>query len=155
MRIDSKVVAVTGGAGFIGSHLVDALLARGCRVIVLDSLARGNMSNLPSNNEKLALKNIDLTSPVALEREFEDVEVLFDLAAKSPGNRDLYKNPADLVNTNVSITCFLTYCPKTSASSFLSKLKTGILTGVHDRNVVSADKLSFVRYKSGGHHEFQ
>lgn len=104
MRIDSKVVAVTGGAGFIGSHLVDSLLARGCRVIVLDSLARGNLSNLPFNNEQLALKNIDLVSSATLEREIEDVEVLFDLAAKSPGNRDLYKNPADLVSTNVGIT---------------------------------------------------
>jgi GDP-D-mannose 3',5'-epimerase len=104
MRIDSKVVAITGGAGFIGSHLVDSLLARGCRVIVFDSLARGNMSNLPSKNERLTLKNIDLVSTARLEREIEDVEVLFDLAAKSPGNRDLYKNPADLVSTNVGIT---------------------------------------------------
>ena len=104
MTIDSKIVAVTGGAGFIGSHLVDSLLARGCRVIVLDSLARGNLSNLPSNNEQLVLKNIDLASSATLEREIENVEVLFDLAAKSPGNRDLYKNPADLVSTNVGIT---------------------------------------------------
>ncbi len=52
-------VAVTGGAGFIGSHLVDALLERGARVTVLDNLATGRVENLahllaPAEREALA-----------------------------------------------------------------------------------------------------
>ncbi|MCA9100688.1 MAG: GDP-mannose 4,6-dehydratase, partial [Planctomycetales bacterium] len=43
-----KNVLVTGGAGFIGSHLVDALLARGDRVVVVDDLSTGSQDNLAS-----------------------------------------------------------------------------------------------------------
>ncbi|MFS8543804.1 MAG: NAD-dependent epimerase/dehydratase family protein, partial [Limnochordales bacterium] len=42
---------VTGGAGFIGSHLVDALVARGARVAVLDNLATGRGDNVPDGVE--------------------------------------------------------------------------------------------------------
>jgi len=39
-------VLVTGGVGFIGSHLVEALIGRGCRVIVLDNVSSGRIENL-------------------------------------------------------------------------------------------------------------
>ena len=46
----SRTLLVTGGAGFIGSHLVDAWLARGGRVIVLDDLSSGRLGNLASSD---------------------------------------------------------------------------------------------------------
>jgi len=104
LRIDSRSVAVTGGGGFIGSHLVDSLIARDCQVTVLDSFDRGSLSNLKQNEEKLTVKNVDLITANHLEREIEGIDVLFDLAAKSPGNRDLYRNAADLLCTNIAIT---------------------------------------------------
>ena len=39
-------ILITGGAGFIGSHLADRLLSEGCKVVVLDNLSRGRLSNL-------------------------------------------------------------------------------------------------------------
>lgn len=53
-------ILITGGAGFIGSHLVDALLARGHRVRVLDNLSSGKRSNLPLDNPALELLEGDI-----------------------------------------------------------------------------------------------
>ncbi|MFC6339034.1 NAD-dependent epimerase/dehydratase family protein [Pseudomonas sp. CCM 7891] len=52
---DAPLVLITGGAGFIGSHLVDALLARGYAVRVLDNLSTGKRCNLPLENPRLEL----------------------------------------------------------------------------------------------------
>ena len=72
---------VTGGAGFIGSHLVDALLARGEEVHVLDNLATGSRANLASAAE---LHDLDIRDD-ALEQVVERVrpEVVFHLAAQA------------------------------------------------------------------------
>jgi len=72
---------VTGGAGFIGSHLVDALVARGEEVHVLDNLATGSRANLASAAE---LHDLDIRDD-ALEQVVERVrpEVVFHLAAQA------------------------------------------------------------------------
>ena len=69
---------VTGGAGFIGSHLVDALLDEGHAVRVLDDLSSGHRNNLPRQVE---LTEADVTDPVAVERAFDGVDGCFHLAA--------------------------------------------------------------------------
>lgn len=53
-------IIVTGGAGFIGSHVVDLFLSRGYEVVVLDDLSTGRLSNL---NPKAAFYQIDIRSP--------------------------------------------------------------------------------------------
>lgn len=61
-------VLVTGGAGFIGSHLCDALIARGDRVIVVDNLSTGKRANL---NPKASFHEVDIRDAAALEKVFE------------------------------------------------------------------------------------
>ena len=56
--LDRVPVLVTGGAGFIGSFLVEALLARGARVRVLDDLSTGRRENLPLEKVELAQGDI-------------------------------------------------------------------------------------------------
>jgi UDP-glucose 4-epimerase len=68
---------VTGGAGFIGSHVVEALLARGDEVVAVDDLSRGKRENLP---EGALLVETDIREP--LEARFEGAEVCFHLAAQ-------------------------------------------------------------------------
>jgi UDP-glucose 4-epimerase len=69
---------ITGGAGFIGSHLADALLAEGCRVVVLDDLSTGRPENLPSG---VTLVRGDVADPVALRNAMEGSAGCFHLAA--------------------------------------------------------------------------
>jgi UDP-glucose 4-epimerase len=67
---------VTGGAGFIGSHVVETLLARGDDVLVLDDLSRGKRENIP----EAPLEVADIREP--LEEHFEGADVCFHLAAQ-------------------------------------------------------------------------
>jgi nucleoside-diphosphate-sugar epimerase len=71
---------VTGGAGFIGSHLVEALLARGQRVRVLDDFSSGRREFLPRHAE-LEVITGDIRDPEALRRALAGVEVVFHQAA--------------------------------------------------------------------------
>jgi UDP-glucose 4-epimerase len=76
---------VTGGAGFIGSHLVDALIARGDEVLAIDDLSTGNRDNVgPALERGAALVEGDIRDADLLTREFERVrpELVFHLAAQ-------------------------------------------------------------------------
>src|SRR5262245_52176748 len=70
---------VTGGAGFIGSHLVDALLARGHTVRVADDFSTGSRANLPSAGVDLI--EGDLADPVVAHRAVYGCEVVLHQAA--------------------------------------------------------------------------
>lgn len=75
---------VTGGAGFIGSHLVERLLLQGAQVRVFDNLSTGKMENLAFPSEKrtnLEVFEGDLRDPVACKEACQGVEVVFHLAA--------------------------------------------------------------------------
>ena len=76
---------VTGGAGFIGSNLVDALLARGEQVVVLDNLKTGRRSNLDSalaRGARLVVEDVRDGALVRSLLEEERPEVVFHLAAQ-------------------------------------------------------------------------
>lgn len=74
---------VTGGCGFIGSHLVDLLLSKGFDVIVIDNESTGRNENLEhqKTNKKLKIINEDINNISKLKPLFEDIEYIFHLAA--------------------------------------------------------------------------
>ena len=74
-------VLVTGGAGFIGSHLVDALLAKGYAVRVLDDLSTGKRSNLPLDNPRVELIVGDVADAALVSRAAEGCQAVAHLAA--------------------------------------------------------------------------
>jgi len=73
---------VTVGAGFIGSHAADALIARGDRVAVIDNLAGGRRDRLP---EAAAFHQVDIRDADAMRRVFDEVrpQAVFHLAAQA------------------------------------------------------------------------
>jgi UDP-glucose 4-epimerase len=73
-----RIVLVTGGGGFIGSHLTDALLERGLAVRVLDNFLTGNRKNL---NPRAELVEADIREPAAIEPAFDGVDCVFHTAA--------------------------------------------------------------------------
>ncbi len=73
-----RVVLVTGGAGFIGSHLADALVERGLRVRILDNFSTGRRENL---NRRAELIEADIRDPDAIRTAFTGVDTVFHTAA--------------------------------------------------------------------------
>jgi len=92
---------VTGGAGFIGSNLVDHLVKLGHQVIVLDNLLTGRLSNLTQVKNKIEFVNVDLTNRKnSITQYFNNVDWVFHLA----GLADIVpsiKNPDNYFQTNV------------------------------------------------------
>lgn len=76
-------VLVTGGAGFIGSHLVDSLMNKGWDVVVLDNLSSGSLKNVRKwlENERFKFVQGDLKSANEAQKAVENVELVFHLAA--------------------------------------------------------------------------
>ena len=91
-------VLVTGGAGFIGSHLVDELLERGERVTVIDDFSTGSRKNLPSNHQHLEV--IESTLTKALGSINTQFNVIYHLAA-AVGVKLVVDEPIRTIETNV------------------------------------------------------
>ena len=93
---------VTGGAGFIGSHLVEALLASGRRVVVLDDLSTGTLANLERvrGNPHLRFVHDSITNERRLGELLDEADEVYHLAAVV-GVRRVLEQPEQTVATNV------------------------------------------------------
>ena len=98
-------VLVTGGAGFIGSHLVDTLMERGHEVKVIDDLSAGSLENIKRwlDNERFEFIKGDLREPGVCSEAVKGVEAVFHLAA-NPEVRIGAQSPELLYETNVLLT---------------------------------------------------
>lgn len=72
-------ILVLGGAGFVGSHLVDKLLSQDCNVTVIDDLSVGKRKHLPKKHGKLRFVKASILSDIS--QYFKDIDIVFHLAA--------------------------------------------------------------------------
>jgi len=101
----ARFALVTGGAGFIGSHLVDRLVSEGWSVRIVDNFSSGRMENIEHHrgNRKVEILRGDLKSPKEAEKAVRDVDVVFHYAA-NPEVRVSTTNPDIHFNENVVAT---------------------------------------------------
>ncbi len=104
-RVPRRVL-VSGGAGFIGSHLVDLLLARGDLVTVIDNLSTGRRDNLPDSHERLRFFEADLGDALGALGPGERFEEIYHLAA-AVGVQLVIAEPIRSIETNVEQTSAL------------------------------------------------
>jgi UDP-glucose 4-epimerase len=93
---------VTGGAGFIGSHIVERLLDRGDEVVILDNLSTGRAENLShqQHNPKLTMRIGSITDPVLIAELMQDVDVIYHMAA-AVGVKLVADDPVRTIETNI------------------------------------------------------
>jgi len=91
---------VTGGAGFVGSHLVKLLVKNGHDVTVIDNLHTGKMENLEEVSDKIKFENIDIQDYDSMETELRDTDGVFHQAALTVV-QDSFKMPDKYHSVNV------------------------------------------------------
>ncbi len=104
-------VLLTGGSGFIGSHLAERLIKRGDKVTSIDNLSTGKLENIQHliDNPSFSHHTSDLLSEegrILLEKEMENVDLVFHLAA-AVGVFNVVKFPAETIKNNIEITEYL------------------------------------------------
>jgi len=123
---------VTGGAGFIGSNIVDRLINDGHEVIILDNLSMGKEENI---NKKAKFIRKDITEinklwAYQIDEIFEGVDVVFHTAAKTRVQPS-FENPLDYNDVNVAGTLnLLNYCVKYNVKRFIFSSSSSVYGNV-------------------------
>jgi UDP-glucose 4-epimerase len=104
-KMDARLALVTGGAGFIGSHLVDRLVSDGWKVRVMDNFSSGRIENIEHHKDSrdVEILKVDLKDFEKVERAVRGVDVVFHYAA-NPEVRVSTTNPEIHFNENIVTT---------------------------------------------------
>ena len=94
-------VLITGGAGFIGSHLADALIARGDQVVALDNFSTGSTSNIKHITKNLEIIDGDIRNTDLINKTTKDVDLVLHMAA-ALGVNTILESPLESISTNIT-----------------------------------------------------
>ena len=94
-------VLVTGGAGFIGSHLADALIARGDQVVALDNFSTGSTANIKHITKNFEIIDGDIRDTDLINDTIKDVDLVFHMAA-ALGVNTILESPLESISTNIA-----------------------------------------------------
>ena len=96
-----KRALVTGGCGFIGSHLVEKLIKLNYEVIIIDNLSTGRLENINNFKNKCKFYKVDITNIKQIDKHFKNVDVVFHCAALADIVPSI-QNPENYYNSNVT-----------------------------------------------------
>jgi UDP-glucose 4-epimerase len=94
-------VLITGGAGFIGSHLADALISRGDQVVALDNFSTGSTANIKHITKNLEIIDGDIRNADLINESVKDVDLIFHMAA-ALGVNTILESPLESISTNIA-----------------------------------------------------
>ena len=94
-------VFITGGAGFIGSHLCDALLAQGHQVTILDNMSTGSGANIAHIKEKIEIHQGDIRDVALVEKLMAPADLVLHMAA-ALGVNTILESPLESMSTNIT-----------------------------------------------------
>ena len=94
-------VLITGGAGFIGSHLADALIARGDQVVALDNFSTGSTANIKHITKSLEIIDGDIRNTELINETTKDVDLVLHMAA-ALGVNTILESPLESISTNIT-----------------------------------------------------
>ncbi|MGI0088661.1 MAG: SDR family NAD(P)-dependent oxidoreductase [Nitrosotalea sp.] len=165
MKEISKVV-VTGGAGFIGSHIVDELIKRGIETFVIDNLSTGTVENLQQHKDNKLLHIVvgDARNIEKLLETVDDIDVVFHQAALISVTRSV-SEPMVFHDVNVNMTLeVMNFCVKNKVKRFIfasSAAVYGVVNGSASENQVcrpyspyGATKLAIEDYLNAYYHTY-
>ena len=90
---------ITGGAGFIGSHLADALIARGDSVTILDNMSTGSQANIAHLEGKITVHTGDIRDAALVEKLVADSDIVFHMAA-ALGVKNIMEHTIESIDRN-------------------------------------------------------
>ncbi|MBI4314277.1 MAG: NAD-dependent epimerase/dehydratase family protein [Candidatus Omnitrophica bacterium] len=96
-------VVVTGGSGFIGSHMVEQLVAQEAHVTVVDNISRGKLENLREVRGRIQIQSVDLRNVEAASQIFRGHDIVIHLAARVAGVSHNQAHPAEMFYKNSMI----------------------------------------------------
>jgi len=131
MSFESRSILVTGGAGFIGSHLVDALVGMGAYVTILDNLSTGSRENVRRwiGHRRFSLQVGDCLKAEDLGKAMEDKEVVFHAAANPEVRAALTDARVDFEQNVVATKMVLEEMRKSQAANIIAFTSTSTVYG--------------------------
>ncbi len=139
----SRKVIVTGGAGFIGSHVVDELVRRGAEVIIIDDFSAGRLSNIRHVLDRVKLIKASILNPETYRNEFRGADlVIHEAALADIAGCELNKKMAIKVNIEGTLKVLET-CVWADVEKFVFISSAGVHGNNHNSNFILSEETAY------------